>query len=643
MRPGTCSTVCLSPTTRLGVFVCVVFIQEASSISIDMVVAADFERSTACGQITLCIQGTLDTAYDSYVVWRLRSCGAKIDVARGQSFGYRCTDPVLFDELAELCAVPKRVREIALSLASDSLGHPLVHTPSPRFCGSLKGYQSVALAFANAILRGMLALDMGLGKTVLGIAYLLQYLPALIITPACIRTGWLEHLALFCPSVSVFNHDGTLLSRGTDGCVLPDGQTAVFLCTYSKMAAIQTRVQTARFGCVVVDEAHYLKNETSARSRYFTQLQRSIPRTLLLTGTPAQKHADLFHLLKLLDPVAFRTFFHYRPPGTTQSTPGASLVGQKRRRTGDVQPQQRMETFFRERCPPPVPVLQDVPFFFAERYCRPEFIRLVGARTGFKFNRNQRAPELQLLCERYLLRMVKEDVVTLPPLERGSRVIDSVDTTEKEFYTTEVTRIDEIRERRGSLYADAALMELCRVTARRKIDKVCRYLTPLVTDTPTKTILFFHHREIGQRYQAWLQSLGQDHIYIDGRITQKVRAQRIAHWKTTPSCTIGLLSLCATSTGLNLQFCRRVFCLELTFLSVHHTQSEARVYRIGQDQPVSITYLLLGGSTDDMLWMCLNNKQRVEQNLFGTGTRHMTGNLRPVTAPEDEEEIVLPL
>jgi SNF2 family DNA or RNA helicase len=59
--------------------------------------------------------------------------------------------------------------------------------------------------------------------------------------------------------------------------------------------------------------------------------------------------------------------------------------------------------------------------------------------------------------------------------------------------------------------------------------------------------------------------------------------------------------------------------VELTFLSVHHTQAEARIHRIGQEREVSVDYLILDGTTDNLLWRSLVAKRQTEATLFDSG------------------------
>jgi len=426
------------------------------------------------------------------------------------------------------------------------------------YLGSLRLYQQTALGFANHRPRTLLALDCGLGKTHIGIAYLLQHLPAMVICPASLKASWHEHLATYAPSAA--------------------GQVHVM--SYNKMCRIPG------VECIVVDEAHYLKQETSQRSKLFRTLLEHCSRTLLLTGTPAQRNADLYHLLKILDPVHFSHFFHY---------------GFKR---------------------------QQGHFYFAERYCVPQPVWIGGTRHGFKFTQNSHTEELAQVCGRYMLRMKKEDVVTLPTLVTTAVMVGQA--ANPQYFTTQWQAIEKVRDTQGNRKADSALLALCRETSQMKQPFVDIYVRDWIQENPTeKVIVFYHHREIGDHLQSILPV---EYVRIDGKTSQKKRTRLLQTFQHTPECQVGLFSLCATSTGLNLQFATKIIFVELTFLSVHHTQAEARIHRIGQIHKVSVDYLLMEGTTDTLLWKSLLAKRQTERLLFdATRPRSVP------TVPEEEE------
>jgi SNF2 family DNA or RNA helicase len=422
-------------------------------------------------------------------------------------------------------------------------------------------YQQDALGFAEHQLRTMLALDCGLGKTHIGMAYMLLHLPAMVVCPASLKDNWLEHILSYAPSAI----------------------DEITIVSYNKMTAL------AGIQCVVADEAHYLKHETSQRSKTFADILTHCPRALLMTGTPAQRNTDVFHLLKLLDPINFSHFYHYGH---------AKSVDQ---------------------------------LYFAERYCKPQPVWIGGVRHGFKFTTNRNSEELALICEHYMLRMKKESVVQLPHLAREGVLIGK--TTDPKYFKDKWDEIENIRETRGNRLADVEMLALCRETSQLKIPYVGPYLSAWMVSHPyEKVIVFYHHKDIGNQIVGQLAP-GVGHIRIDGKTTMKKRVKLLETFKTDPDCSVGVLSMCATSTGLNLQFCTKIIFVEITFLSVHHTQAEARIHRIGQEHAVSVDYLILDGTTDNLLWRALLAKRQTEKVLFDS-----VSGVLPGTVSEDELE-----
>ena len=455
-----------------------------------------------------------------------------------------------------------------IALLQSPVPEPPPATAPAAYLGALHPYQHTALGFALHRRRTMLALDMGLGKTHIGMVYMLLHLPAMVVCPASLKKNWQEHIEQYAPSAAA---DITIVS-------------------YNKMCMIPG------LQCIVADEAHYLKREVSKRSQIFTQLVAQCPRALLLTGTPAQRNIDVFHLLKLLDPTRFRLFYHYGH----RKVPGA--------------------------------------LYFAERYSIPKPVWIGGSQHGFKFTTNQNSEELALVCAHFILRMKKEDVVTLPTLHMQAVAVATVD--DPEYYQDRQLEIEIVRETKGNRRADADLMALCRETSLRKLPYVEPYIAAWIHSHPyEKLIVFYHHKDVGDQLVLAVEKTGVvQHIRIDGSVSMKKRVDLIHTFRTDPTCRVGILSMCATSTGLNLQFCTKIIFVEITFNSVHHVQAEARIHRIGQEREVSVDYMLLGGTTDVMLWRALQAKRKTESILFDS--RASSSSSSSSSPPADDDEIV---
>lgn len=164
---------------------------------------------------------------------------------------------------------------------------------------SLRGYQSFGARFALVQRRVIIGDEMGLGKTVEALAVL-----------AHLRSKGFHHSLVICPAAVVTNWTREVRSKsllaayrlhglGRDAEVrswLRNGGVAVT--TYETLPWLRPHLYDLHdLGCVIVDEAHYIKNPDAQRSnRVRWVLQRS-ERAILLTGTPLENRIDEFRNL----------------------------------------------------------------------------------------------------------------------------------------------------------------------------------------------------------------------------------------------------------------------------------------------------------------------------------------------------------
>lgn len=164
---------------------------------------------------------------------------------------------------------------------------------------SLRGYQSFGARFALVQRKVIIGDEMGLGKTVEALAVL-----------AHLRSKGSHHTVVVCPAAVVTNwvrevsSKSLLRAHRVHG---PDRQTAarnwirnggVAVTTFETLAWFEDHVTAVSdLGCVVVDEAHYVKNPDALRSQRTTRLLDSAERAILLTGTPLENRIDEFRNL----------------------------------------------------------------------------------------------------------------------------------------------------------------------------------------------------------------------------------------------------------------------------------------------------------------------------------------------------------
>ncbi|WP_405924108.1 DEAD/DEAH box helicase [Streptomyces sp. NBC_00035] len=175
---------------------------------------------------------------------------------------------------------------------------------------SLRGYQAFGARFALAQRRVVLGDEMGLGKTVQAIAAL-AHLAAdghshfLVVCPASVLINWTREIGARSTLRALPVHGSERLDayeewRERGGVAIttydvlhrlpePDGA----------LASVGTKP-----GMLVVDEAHYVKNPETRRSKAVAAWTGHCDRVLFLTGTPMENRVE-----------EFRTLVRYLQPG----------------------------------------------------------------------------------------------------------------------------------------------------------------------------------------------------------------------------------------------------------------------------------------------------------------------------------------
>uniref|UniRef100_A0A673FTP4 Chromodomain-helicase-DNA-binding protein 4-like n=1 Tax=Sinocyclocheilus rhinocerous TaxID=307959 RepID=A0A673FTP4_9TELE len=177
----------------------------------------------------------------------------------------------------------------------------------------------------------ILADEMGLGKTVQTAVFLYSLYkeghskgPFLVSAPLSTIINWEREFEMWAPDMYVVTYVGDKDSRAVirenefsfEGNAIRGGKKAskmkkeasvkfhVLLTSYELITIDQAILGSIDWACLVVDEAHRLKNN---QSKFFRVLNNyPLQHKLLLTGTPLQNNLEeLFHLLNFLTPERF--------------------------------------------------------------------------------------------------------------------------------------------------------------------------------------------------------------------------------------------------------------------------------------------------------------------------------------------------
>jgi SWI/SNF-related matrix-associated actin-dependent regulator of chromatin subfamily A-like protein 1 len=419
-------------------------------------------------------------------------------------------------------------------------------------------HQVEGLAFLLGRRRSILADDMGLGKTrqsVLALTHAEPEGPWLVVCPASVKYNWEREIHLVLPDVPVH-------IIGSMPPPEPEYRGWVII-NYDLLKREFDALLSFGWRGLVFDEAHYLKNHTSQRSKLATRLVAETaaePIVHALTGTPlTNRPRDLFPLLQLVDHSLGRSFFA-----------------------------------------------------FARRYCAAEKNDYGHWVTSGASNLEELAVQLHGI----MLRRRKEEVLDLPPKVRSwinvdipEKARDALNDAVRSFLGDDAT--DPERDHRGRRTGIGQLS-----SARRKLAAVKGKLTQEyvqgAVDQGEKVLVFSAFQNPITRF---VRHFGAAAVAITGETPVEDRQALVDRFQNDDDVRVYIGQIHAGGTGVNLTAARLVVFNDLDWVPANHWQAEDRAYRIGQTATVNVTYMVAGGTIEEFVRTVLESKARIVDDL----------------------------
>jgi SNF2 family DNA or RNA helicase len=172
---------------------------------------------------------------------------------------------------------------------------------------TLRQYQTFGGKFALTQNRVIIGDEMGLGKTLQAISAIVHRSATgatrfLVACPASVITNWMREVDARSelPIIKIHGEDHkTSLRRWIES-------SGIGITTFDTLKSFEiSDEQIAALGVdtVIVDEAHYIKNISTGRTRTIAKWLERSPNVIFLTGTPLENRVDEFiALATLLDP-----------------------------------------------------------------------------------------------------------------------------------------------------------------------------------------------------------------------------------------------------------------------------------------------------------------------------------------------------
>ena len=416
----------------------------------------------------------------------------------------------------------------------------------------------------------------GLGKTGQSICVceLLNCFPVLIICPASVKYNWKKEWARWNPDRTVGVVDPRLSKRKRESAPNP-WECDVTVINFDLLSGGRTErgdlkprfkelMKRMWQGCVI-DEIHFLKNERAIRSRMAKRICKTIPNVWGLTGT------------------------------LTQNRP-ADLIG-------PYTVLRRFTEMFNNS------------LAFKFRYCDAK-----KTVFGFDWSGASNLEELhELLRMGGYIRRDKRDVLKeLPPLV--SEYVDVPLSNASEYGEAEENLIKYLNESGQEERVDSALNAeflvqlniLRQLCIEGKLDFIRKYVKDWLDANENDSLVIFGvHKEplalLAEEFECPV---------IQGGVTPAKR-QEIVEGFIARKYRVLVCNIQAAGTGMDglQQASSNMFFVEYPDRYTDIEQTVARLERMGQTMPVTVTYLMASGTVDEDYRDMLNDKRSITQTV----------------------------
>jgi SNF2 family DNA or RNA helicase len=363
-------------------------------------------------------------------------------------------------------------------------------------------------------------------------------------------------------------------------------KSAITLINYDKVWRGDTKSPYNRkYGCIILDEAHSIKNRTSRRSKFLLQIACKADYRYILTGTPISNGQleNIWSLYCFLDP--------YMERGRVYS------------RIFDGSYQK-----------------------FQDRYC---ILNMYHKPSSYVH-----VNELQEIINEHSYRVKKVDCLDLP--DKLPDEIIRVDLAEKTLYkklATEsaileyeilaenpLSRLVKLRQlASGHIKTDTELIEV----ENQKIPILQEIIEGYPDDK--KLVIFAEFKYSISKISELLRKMKIKFITLDGDQKDKTIWRK---FQTDKSIRVIVCQYQTAAAGIDLFASDTVIYYEMTLSSTILEQSRDRIHRTGQKSKCSYYFLLTKGTVEEQIYKALAGYHDFSEKLF---TEYLTQYRRSYT------------
>jgi SNF2 family DNA or RNA helicase len=442
----------------------------------------------------------------------------------------------------------------------------------------LRSYQHAGLTWLNLLddlmFGGCLADDMGLGKSIQIIAFILllnekrKKQTHLLVVPTTLIHSWKQEFARFAPSLRIHvQHGASRVNVNTFG------RYDVIITSYGTLVQDILKFTKFTFSYIFLDESQYIKNISSQRYKAACLLRSG--NRITISGTPFENNVfDLY------------AQFSFTSPG---------LLGSK-------------------------------------QYFRDTFAIPIG-----KFKSRYAVAALQERIKPFILRRTKAQVAKDLPEKTEVVLYCDMNEQQAALYAHEESKFreyilaskdDEIRKQAMHVLRGLTrLRQICNTPALLKDQAIAQQGTPKIdilveriaaVIKDHKVLVFSQFVSMLEIVSERLQHEGIPYISLTGKTTK--REQVVSKFQQDETIRVFLISLKAGGTGLNLTAADYVFIIDPWWNPATENQAIDRVHRIGQTKKIIATRLICRNSIEERMMELQAMKATISNSVVDAGT-----------------------
>lgn len=418
----------------------------------------------------------------------------------------------------------------------------------------------------------------GCGKTKMAIFYaeMLDLFPCMVVCPASVKSGWLREWKETNPDrrVSVISTSSPPEDFEADVIVINYDILGKRVTKENGKTSLEIRLDGMKkksFSLVIADEIHFLKNRKSIRSKSFKKLIHKVPSVIGLTGTLIMNRpAELLNILMLIE------------------------------RIKEIAPDDQYH------------------HYFFERYCN-----MKETNFGMDISGASNIKELnRLLKECCYFQVSKRDALKeLPPISEN--VVECEITNKRAYKKAKDDLLQFIEDK----FKD-----------EEKVEKAARAEFLVKLSTLKQLSLEGKEKFIKKWVEEWMEANEEEKLLvfasqstiltkiagefkegllITGGTTTKKRDEILQKFFSQKESRVLFANIGCLGTGVDglQKVCSNMAILELPPRPSDLVQVIGRLERSGQENPVTIQYLLSPETIDRDLWEMLKGKKDVTDML----------------------------